>query len=75
MHFITKVSIKGTWVRPTLRGGKTKEIKCRIAAGANPMEASALIPPVLGGGGGSGPQESEPKDIGLVFPKPGPSPV
>lgn len=25
--------------------------------------------------GGSGPQESEPKDIGLLFPKPGLSPV
>lgn len=73
LHFITEVSIKGTWVRANIRGGKTKEIKCKLTAGANHMEASALIPPEPVGG--SGPQESEPKDVGLVFPKPGPSPV
>lgn len=73
LHFITEVSIKGTWVRANIRGGKTKEIKCKLTAGANHMEASALIPPEPMGG--SGPQESEPKDVGLVFLKPGPSPV
>lgn len=73
LHFITDVSIKGTWVRANIRGGKTKEIKCKLTAGANHMEASALIPPEPVGG--SGPQESEPKDVGLVFLKPGPSPV
>lgn len=73
LHFITKVSIKGTWVRANIWEGKTKEIKCKITAGANHMEASALILPEPMGG--SGPQESEPKDVGLVLLKPGPSPV
>ena len=46
LHFITKVSIKGTWVRANTGGGKTKEIKCKITAGsANHMEALALPPP------------------------------
>lgn len=46
LHFITKVSIKGTWVRANTGGGKTKEIKCKITAGwANHMEAVALPPP------------------------------
>ena len=46
LHFITKVSIKGTWVRANTEGGKTKEIKCKVTAGgANHVEASALPPP------------------------------
>lgn len=73
LHFITKVLIKGMQVRANIRGGKTKEIKCEITAGTNHTEALALIPPEPAGG--SGPQESEPGNVGLVFPKPGSSPV
>lgn len=37
------------------------------------METLTLIPPEPLGG--SGPQESEPEELGLVLLKPGPSPV
>lgn len=73
MHFITEISIKETWVRANTGGGKTKEIKCKITTGANHMEALALILPEPMGG--RGPQESEPKAVGLVFLKPGSSPI
>lgn len=42
---MTRVLIKGMQVRANIRGGKTKEIKCKITAGANHMAALALIPP------------------------------
>lgn len=71
LHFITKVSIKGTWVRANMGGGKTKEIKCKITAGEKPHGGLAFN--TARANGGSGPQESEPKDVGLVFLKPGPS--
>jgi hypothetical protein len=42
---MTKNLIKGTWVRANIQGGKTKEIKYKIMAGENHMEALTLIPP------------------------------
>lgn len=72
-HFITSLD-KRDLVRANIhRGKKTKEIKCEIVTSEKPHRgldfntARAIE--------GSGPQESEPKDEGLVFPKPGLSPV
>lgn len=45
LRFITKVSIKATWVRANIRGGKTKEIKCKAHCWCRPHGAPAFTPP------------------------------
>lgn len=72
-RFITSLDKRDLGQSKYSQREKTKEIKREIVTSEKPHRgldfntARAI--------GESGPQESEPKDVGLVFPKPGLSPV
>lgn len=52
LRFITKVAIKATWVRANIRGGKTKEIKCKAHCWCRPHGARLSRRQSRWGGGG-----------------------